>query len=109
MPTPVSGPFFLSNTNVIILDELTLASTGAYINDATVTVTIKDENDTELTGETWPLTMSYVTGSDGKYAGAVSSSVSVSAGDLLSCEVTATSGGNTGFWDAPLRVKARTG
>jgi len=38
-----------------------------YINNAVVTVTLTDENFTPLSGESWPITMAYITSSDGNY------------------------------------------
>ena len=38
-----------------------------YVNDATVTATITDASDVDVTGQTWPVTLDYVTGSDGVY------------------------------------------
>lgn len=56
-----------SSNNIIELDALRNGITGDYINDATVTVTIVDPDDNELTGQSWPTTMDYVNGSNGKY------------------------------------------
>jgi len=38
-----------------------------YVNDATVTVTITDSNGVDLIGESWPVTLPYVTASNGVY------------------------------------------
>ena len=38
-----------------------------YVNDASVTVTVFDSNNVEVTGQAWPLTLDYVAASDGIY------------------------------------------
>ena len=38
-----------------------------FVNDATVTVTIQDSSGADLSGESWPVTLPYVSGSDGVY------------------------------------------
>ena len=39
----------------------------SYVNDAVVTLTLLDDAGDEITGMTWPATMSYVASSDGDY------------------------------------------
>lgn len=56
---------------------------GTYINDATLTVTLKDTAGTLITGQTYPASMSYVSASNGNYRGPISDSINVSPGDLL--------------------------
>lgn len=38
-----------------------------FVNDATVTVTIKDSAGVDLVGESWPVTLPFVAASDGIY------------------------------------------
>jgi hypothetical protein len=50
--------------------ELTLSNPlkiPAEVNDATVTVTVFDSNNVEVTGQAWPLTLDYVASSAGIY------------------------------------------
>ena len=47
--------------------------TGDFLNSATVQVTVVDATtETEVNGETWPLTLSYVAASNGDYRGVLS-------------------------------------
>lgn len=98
---------FESNSNTIIVDELRKASDDTYVNDATISLTLKDANGDDVTGETWPVAGSYISGSNGRYQANMSSSVNISAGDRVTAEITATSGSLVGFWELPLRVKKR--
>lgn len=63
----MSDVILMNSDNIIKVVSLKDGETGAYINDATVSVTLKDSSAVDVVGETWPLTMSYVTGSDGQY------------------------------------------
>jgi len=55
------------NDMTIELRGLEHEVTGDYIDNATVAVTLKDSDGAEVAGESWPLTMSYVADSNGKY------------------------------------------
>lgn len=58
--------YYLSD-NIIEVDGLINKQTGAYQNSAAVTLTVKDDLGVNISGETWPLVMSYVASSNGKY------------------------------------------
>lgn len=56
------------NDNILEVANVKNAVTGAYINNANVQVTVyQTDGTTELTGVTWPLTVIYVSGSNGTY------------------------------------------
>lgn len=57
---------YITNTNVLTLTGLTNSVSGAAINNATVTVTIKDGAGSTLAGASG-LTMDYVAASNGTY------------------------------------------
>jgi len=52
------------------------------VNDATVTVTILDSNDVELVGESWPVTLPFVSGSKGVYRKTFDPFVNLIVGDI---------------------------
>ena len=60
-------PIYIENDNLITLTGLKNSLLDTYITDATVVVTVKDENGDTVTGSSWPLTMDYVAGTDGTY------------------------------------------
>jgi len=102
---------FAANTTRVELRALASYSavdTISYINDATVEVTMIDDAGAELTGETWPVTLTYESGSNGNYAGLVSEGIGVSAGDLITAKLTATSGAEQGYWEIPVEVVTRS-
>lgn len=55
------------NDNVIEVSELKDQVADTFLNNQIVEVTIKDLDGTELSGQTWPISLSYVSGSNGKY------------------------------------------
>lgn len=72
---------YLNSDNVLTLSGLIDSITSSYQNTATVEVTLTDINGNEVTGETWPLTMNYVSASNGVYRATLVDTLSVSAGE----------------------------
>ena len=60
-----------------------------FVNDATVTVTIKDSSGAVLSGESWPATLPYVTGSDGVYTKSFDPFDSLIVGEIYSVIINA--------------------
>lgn len=56
------------------------ALTGVFINNATVTATIKDATGANVAGETWPKTLPYVAASNGVYRALLSGTIALVAG-----------------------------
>jgi hypothetical protein len=98
---------FVANTNNLELNGLRNAATGAFVNDATVTVTIKDRAGATVAGVSWPLSMPYVTTSSGNYRAAVSHTLALVAGQWYTAEISATGGGLVGFWVKPFAAITR--
>lgn len=96
--------YYLNTDHIIELETLTNGLTGAVINGATVTCTVYDADDTEVSGESWPVTLTE-DGSTGTYRGALSDALSVSNTDRLTAKVTATSSGLTRTWFVPVVVQ----
>jgi hypothetical protein len=65
----------IGTDNLAEIDALQNAVSSAYINNATCSVTLYDQSGTEVTGETWPLTMSYVAASNGDYRATITDTV----------------------------------
>jgi hypothetical protein len=58
---------FLLSDNLIQVKGLKNATTNAFINNAVVTVTLKDEAGADVVGDAWPKTLPFVGGSNGDY------------------------------------------
>lgn len=58
---------WIGNDNIVELIGYRSATTGQFLNAATVTVTLKDAAGVDVSGESWPKSMAYVDGSNGTY------------------------------------------
>lgn len=99
--------FLNGNSMVIELLALTDSVTEAFVNDATVAVTLVDDAGADVTGETWPLSMAYVAASDGIYRATMASAIVVTVGHQYTAKVTALASGTTGFWEVPVVAERR--
>lgn len=84
------GDLFVGNDNLVTVDELKNVSDGSYINDATVTMTLKDSSDADVANGSWPVTLGYVTSSNGKYQGVLQDGITTTSGSnyVLHVDVT---------------------
>ncbi len=86
--------------NVVELSGLKNEITGAFINNATVTAKVVDRNGVDVAGQSWPVTLTYVSSSDGVYRGTLSDSMSLARFDLYTVQVTASAGaGLQQYWE----------
>lgn len=99
---------YVLNDNLIEVDKLQDASDDLYINDATVTVTLKDSDGTNVTGQSWPLTLDYVADSDGKYQGTLESALSLTVKEHYYAHVDAVKGTLVAHWEKQLKALTRT-
>lgn len=80
------------------LSGLQDAATGAYVNDATVTVTLLKKNGATVTGAI-DLPASYVASSQGKYRAVIPRTASVTLGTTYDCRAKAVKSGlEMSFW-----------
>lgn len=87
----IAADFIVDNSDhLLTLQGLQDPITSSYINNATVTVTLKDLSDTDITGETWPLTMVYIPTSDGDYRATLRDTLGWAADDAVKVLITAT-------------------
>jgi len=100
---------FADNDNLVQNPTpMRLSSDGSYVNDATVTMTLKDSAGASVSGATG-LTLSYVSGSNGRYQGTLPYTLSLTAGADYTLEITGTSAGSVrGFWVLTVNVVDRT-
>lgn len=90
------------------LGAFSAVDTITWVNDAVVNVTMVDADAVELSGESWPVALAYEAGSNGNYSALIASTLGVSPGDIVAAKVTATSSGETGYWEIPVEVLTRT-
>lgn len=80
------------NDNVIELAGVRNGTTGDYLDAAAVAVTLTDSAGAEVSGETWPLSMAYVAGSNGRYRATLADTLSLTAGQRYTATITADGG-----------------
>lgn len=98
----------IGNHNEIQLNGLNDAR-NVYQNDAVVSVTLKTLAGANVAGQTWPFTLSYVTGSNGVYRGLLQPTLSVQANDSLRANVDVSAGGLVAHWEKQVKAKVRKG
>jgi hypothetical protein len=81
----------IGSDNIVRLDALTNASSGAFINNATVTFTLKDASGNPILSNQ---TMTYVAASNGRYEGTIpnGTTATMAQNAQYTIEITATSG-----------------
>ena len=101
---------FLGNSNVVELLRLQNTNNGGYIEDATVTVTIVDEDGLEVPivsgeGVTWPMELDYA--GQGNYA-ATLPELEIEAGTRYTMVMDVDGGeGLLGHWETPVMAGER--
>lgn len=99
---------FYGNDMVLELADLTNETTGVNVDNATVTVTLTDANGIVVTGDTFPKTMSYVTGSNGLYRVTLLDTLALTKGARYIAKISANGGsGLQGYWEKDLICKVR--
>lgn len=104
-------PVFVANTNVLELLGLKNEISGAFINTATVTVTVKDKDTlAAVTGMTWPAPMPNVAASQGDYRLILEDDLALIAKKNYIAFIDADNGPNEkGHWEFPFKPETRTG
>jgi len=96
------------NDMVIELRNLKDESAGTFVNNADVTVTLKDSSGVSVVGDTWPLSMPYVTSSNGVYRATLVDTLSVTPNASYTAIVSADGGvGKQGTWNVDVKCKTR--
>lgn len=90
---------YIDNDNMLTLDGLANAATDAYVNNATVAVTVTDRDGNEIVGETWPLTLNYVAASNGTYRATLQDTLTLTHKEGLLLHITADGAGLQAAWE----------
>lgn len=100
---------YVENDNVITLVGLKNKVSGDWINNATVTVTLYDENDAEVSGQSWPASLAYVSASNGNYRATLEDVLNLLPNVEYTAIVTADGGpGLKGVWKESVSSVTRT-
>lgn len=103
---------YVANTNLIEVVGLKSAVEDAFIDGATVTVTVKDAAGAAVAGQTWPLTLESTDGTEpeGNYRGILKDTLELTAGESYYAHVDAVDGDDrVGHWEFHFTPKTRRG
>lgn len=99
---------YYGNDMVLEVAGLRDQVSGEWINDAGVTVTLEDSADNPVTGESWPLALTYVTDSDGVYRATLRDTLALAINARYVATVTADDGeGRRARWDLDFVCRLR--
>lgn len=99
---------YLSNDNLLSIEGLKNSSSGSYMNDATVTTTLKDSGGTAVSGQTFPISLNYIAATNGNYQATLENTLNMVEGSIYTATITATSsGGLYAEWDLQLTATKR--
>lgn len=99
---------YVANTNVLEVRELKSAIEDTFINDATVSVTVKDGEGNAVAGQSWPASMAYVASSNGWYRAIIEDAVDFEADETYYAFIDADAGTNRiGHWEHAFVPKTR--
>lgn len=102
------NPLYIGNDNRVRLVGLRDAD-DTYQNSAVVEVTLKDADGNNLSGQTWPLTLTYIASSNGDYSEVLQDTITgLSNNDSITAVVDVTSAGLTAHWEVPVTAETRT-
>ena len=98
----MSVALYVGNDNLLEVTGLKNQAEDTYLNAATVTVTLIDPTASpqEVAGETWPLSLAYVSGSDGDYRATLADTLSLSRSTKYVAQISADGGtGLKAYWE----------
>jgi len=99
---------YIGNDNLLEVSGLQNALNDSYINDATVTVTLTNQAGDAVSGQAFPLTLNYVTDSNGVYRATLEDALALTEGAIYTAKITADAGGDLiGTWTIPLTARVR--
>lgn len=87
----MSLTIFVNSDNCITWDAMKNVKTDTFVNNATVTATLKDADEVDVT-DAVDIPMPYVAASDGKYQGTLQQTVTLIVGRFYFWRLTATVG-----------------
>lgn len=109
MVSCVNDSLFIDNDNNLIVDKVTNDFSGDFINDALVDATLKDSSGDNVGGGTaWPLRLTYVTGSNGQYAGVLQNTLNLNENEVYTLIIDISGASLEAHWEKQLRAIVRS-
>jgi hypothetical protein len=99
---------YIANDNILEVCHLREDLSGDFLNSATVSVTLFDEDGVETTGDTWPKVMPYVAASKGVYRTLLPASLVLQPNARYMAEIDVDAGsGLLGKWSVDCVARVR--
>jgi len=98
---------WIANDNLLRLRGLKNTKTGAYENSATVTARVVNAAGADVSGQSWPVTLTYVPSSNGDYDATLEDALVLTDETQYTVKVWAVASGLQGYWPLPLLAKDR--
>lgn len=99
----------IGNDQTISVSGVQDAVSGDFINNAVITATVKDACGEQVSGQDWPLTLNYVTDSDGNYRGTFEDGLELVENEIYIVEVHLTVPGDlVAYWRQKVPAAYRT-
>ena len=100
---------YIGNDMSLTVTGLKDEVSGDFINNATVTARLRDRAGNDITGQSWPATLTYVTGSNGIYRGTLEDGLDLDPNKVYRVEISVDAGSNAiGFWRYERKAIYRT-
>jgi hypothetical protein len=96
---------YINNSSVLTLSGLRNVRTDEVVADATVRLTLYDPDGDEVTGQSWPVTLTAE--GNGQYYAILAPSIDIDQGTTYNARVTANTGTAQGEWNCPLYATRR--
>lgn len=104
----MSHILYIDNTGYIQLQGYKNGLTGEYINDAIVSLEVKDKEGQSVSGLLPSIPLSYESGSNGNYSATLSEDAEVVNNQIIKAKVTATSSGIKSTFNCDVVCKKRS-
>lgn len=88
----INNTLFIGNDQILAVYGLKDKVTDTYINNATVTATVKTTAGVAVPGQSFPMTLAYVASSNGDYRGTLEDGLTLLPNKQYVVEVTADAG-----------------
>lgn len=99
---------WINNDNTISVKGLHDPTSGSFMNDATISLTLTDSQDIPVTGQAFPVVVDYIADSDGNYQATLENTLNLTDGASYIAVVTATSAsGINAEWQLPAVARIR--
>lgn len=97
----------IANSNTLELNGLRNQVMGGFINTATVVASLKDSAGVDVAGQSWPVILNYVSGTDGNYRALFEPTLELIPFRCYTLDLVAQGDGLTASWSVLIQAQNR--